>query len=212
MAKAVTLNKRRWIGMGTIFSAAALTAAGTGASAAFAAEPAAMAVGAPAASQSFGPSNPFFAPSPLPFQSPPFDRIHDSDFQPAIEAGMAQQRTEIDAIANNPEAPTFANTAVALEHSGQLLQRVMLVFGALAQANTNPTLQTIQEQEAPKLAAQNDYLFLNPKLFSRMQVLYGNRQHLQLDPESLRLLEWTYQHFVLAGAKLNDADKTQLKC
>ena len=90
----------------------------------------------------FGPDNPFYAPSTLPFQAPPFDKIHDSDYQPAIEAGMAQQLTEIRAIADNPDAPTFENTLVAMEKSGRLLDRVMSVFDAVTSANTDPVLQT----------------------------------------------------------------------
>ncbi len=159
----------------------------------------------------FGPSNPFYAASPLPFQAPPFDRIKDSDYQPAIEAGMAQQRTEIDAIANDVAAPTFENTLVAMERSGQTMQRVMQVFGSVAQANTNPTLQKVEEDEAPKLAAQNDYLYLNAKLFARVEAVYAKRASLGLDAESMRLLEWNYLQFVKAGAKLSEADKTQLK-
>src|SRR5579875_3260898 len=163
------------------------------------------------ATPAFGPSNPFYAPSTLPFQAPPFDKIKDSDYQPAIEAGMAQQRHEINEIANNPAAPTFENTIVAMERSGQLLTRVMLVFSGVTQANNNPTLQKIQEAEAAPLAAQSDYINLNPKLFARVQAGYDKRATLGLDPESMRLLEWDYLPFVKAGAKLNDADKTKLK-
>ncbi|WP_246301554.1 peptidyl-dipeptidase Dcp [Granulicella arctica] len=159
----------------------------------------------------FGPLNPFYKPSTLPFQAPMFDRIHDVDYQPAIEAGIAEQRREIDAIANSSEAPTFANTMEALERSGQLLRRVMLVFSAVTQANTNPLLQKVQEDEAAKLAAQNDYIFLNEKLFVRVEVLHAHREKLGLDAESMRLLEWNYAHFVLAGAKLDEADKTRMK-
>src|SRR5580698_8730374 len=107
----------------------------------------------PATAASFDASNPFYAPSTLPFQAPPFDKIHDSDYQPAIEAGMAQQRVEMNAIANDPAAPTFGNTIIAMERSGQLLARVMGVFGGVAGANTNPDIQKVQEIEAPKLAA-----------------------------------------------------------
>ncbi len=164
-----------------------------------------------AEAQAFGPANPFYAASSLPFQAPPFDRIKDSDYQPAIEAGMALQRKEIDAIANDPAAPTFANTLVAMERSGQTLQRVMQVFGSVAQANTNPALQKVEEDEAPKLAAQNDYIYLNSKLFARVQAVYAKRASLGLDAESMRLLEWNYLQFVKAGAKLSDADKVQLK-
>jgi peptidyl-dipeptidase Dcp len=159
----------------------------------------------------FGPSNPFYAASTLPFQAPPFDKITDADYQPAIEAGMAQQRHEIDAIANNPAAPTFDNTVVAMERSGQLLSRVMLVFGAITSANNNPALQKVQEAEAAPLAAQSDYINLNPKLFARVEAVYNQRQSLHLDPESMRLVEWDYLQFVKAGARLNDADKAKLK-
>ncbi len=161
--------------------------------------------------QAFGPSNPFYAASSLPFQAPAFDRIKDGDYQPAIEAGMALQRREIDAIANDPAAPTFENTLVAMERSGQTLQRVMQVFGSVTQANTNPVLQKVEEDEAPKMAAQNDYIYLNPKLFARVVVVYAKRDSLGLDAESMRLLEWDYLQFVKAGAKLSEADKVQLK-
>src|SRR5271163_519188 len=159
----------------------------------------------------FGPNNPFYARSTLPFQAPPFDKIHDGDYQPAIEAGMAEQRKEISAIANNPEEPTFANTIVAMERSGQLLTQVSLVFSAITQANTNDTLQRVQEIEAPKLAAHQDAIYLDSKLFARVSKLYNERESLKLDAESLRLLEYDYQQFVKAGANLSDADKTKLK-
>ena len=100
----------------------------------------------------FGPSNPFYAPSTLPFQAPPFDKIKDDDYQPAIEAGMAQQQAEIRTIADNPAAPTFDNTIVALEKSGRLLDRATAVFFGVTGANINPTLQNVKTIEAPKLA------------------------------------------------------------
>jgi len=159
----------------------------------------------------FGPANPFYAPSTLPFQAPPFDKIKDTDYQPAIEAGMAAQRAEVDAIANNPAAPTFENTIVAMEKTGALLNRASLVFYGVVQANTNDTLQAVQEAMAPKLAAHQDAISLNTKLFARISTLYNERATLKLDPESLRLLEYDYQQFVKAGANLNDADKTKLK-
>ncbi len=173
---------------------------------------AALTTGIPALhAQAFGPSNPFYEPSTLPFHAPDFTRIHDADYQPAIEAGIAQQHAEIEAIANNPAAPTFDNTIVAMEKSGQLLTRVTLVFGAIAQANTNPTLLQIQATETPRLTAAQDAISLNTKLFARIEALYNRRSTLNLDPESLRLLEIDYQQFVKAGAKLSDADKTRLK-
>jgi peptidyl-dipeptidase Dcp len=163
------------------------------------------------AADDFGPSNPFFAPSALPFQAPPFDKIKDEDFQPAIEAGIAQQQAEIQAIANNPDAPTFDNTIVALEKSGQLLIRVSEVFDGVTGANTNDTLQKVRTIEAPKLAAQQDFIYLNTKLFARVAAIYKQRDTLKLDPESMRLLEYDYKKFVHAGANLSEADKTELK-
>jgi peptidyl-dipeptidase Dcp len=164
-----------------------------------------------AAAQTFSPTNPFYAPSTLPYQAPPFDKIHDGDYQPAIEAGIAQQHDEIDVIANTAAAPTFDNTIVALERSGQLLTRVQLVFSAVTGANVNDTLQKVQDAVAPKLSAAQDAIYLNTKLFARIQKLYTDRAKLNLDPESLRLLEYDYQQFVKAGANLSEADKTKLK-
>jgi peptidyl-dipeptidase Dcp len=164
-----------------------------------------------AAENNFGPSNPFYAPSPLPFQAPPFDRIKDSDYQPAIEAGMAQQLEEVKAIADNSSAPSFGNTIVALEKSGQLLTRVMQVFGGVTGANLSPELQKVQEIEAPKLAAHQDAIFLDGKLFQRVSTIYNERDSLRLDPEALHLVEWYYKEFVRAGANLSDAGKAELK-
>ena len=159
----------------------------------------------------FDHSNPFFAPSTLPFHTPAFDKIKDSDYQPAIMAGMEQQIKEIEAIANDPAAPTFDNTLVAMERSGQLLTRAMSAFNLITGANTNPDLQHLQEVLAPKLAAHQDAIFLNAKLFARVNAIYGKRASLGLDTESLRLVEYYYQQFVKAGANLSDADKVKLK-
>ncbi|MFI5196394.1 MAG: peptidyl-dipeptidase Dcp [Chitinophagales bacterium] len=156
-------------------------------------------------------SNPFYAASTLPFQAADFTKIKDSDFKPAMEVGMQQQLAEVQKIADNADAPTFANTFIALEKSGQLLRRVSGVFGLLAGANTNPVLQKLQEEEAPKLAATNDAIFLNTKLFKRVGTIYNQRAQLKLDPESNRLVEYYYQKFELAGAKLSDTDKDSLK-
>ncbi len=159
----------------------------------------------------FGPENPFYAPSTLPFQAPPFDKIKDSDYQPAIEAGMAEQKKEIEAIANSSEPPTFENTFIPIEKSGQLLQRAEATFFAVSAANTNPDLQKIRSAVAPQLAAHADSIYLNPKLFQRIATIYKERNSLKLDPESLRLVEVEYDRFVHAGANLSDADKTKLK-
>jgi peptidyl-dipeptidase Dcp len=155
--------------------------------------------------------NPLLTASTLPFQAPAFDKITDADFQPAIEEGMKQELAEVEAIANSADEPTFDNTVVALEKSGVLLTRAQMVFGALTGANTNDTLQKVEEDEAPKLAEHSDAIYLNDKLFKRIETLYNKRDSLNLDPESKRLLEVKYQDFVHAGAKLSEADKTRLK-
>jgi len=170
-------------------------------------------VGTPAtaADGKFGPSSPFYAPSTLPFHAPPFDKIKDEDYQPAIEAGMAEELVEIQAIADNPAAPTYENTLVAMEKTGQLLQRALAAFSAMTAANTNPALQKVQADEAPKLAAHQDAIALNAKLFARVAAVYKQRESLKLDAESQRQLQVTYDNFVRSGANLADADKTKLK-
>jgi peptidyl-dipeptidase Dcp len=160
---------------------------------------------------SFGPENPFYASSNLPFHAPPFDRIKDSDYQPAIEAGMAEQEREMDAIANNPAPPSFQNSFVAMEKTGQLLNRARAAFSAVAGANTNPYLQNVQRELAPKLAAHHDAIYLNPKLFARVHAIYDERASLQLDPESQRLVKIVYDEFVHSGAALSEADREKLK-
>ncbi len=155
--------------------------------------------------------NPLLASSQLPFHAPAFDRVRDADFEPAFDEGLRQQRAEILAIANDPAAPTFENTIAALERSGQTLTRVQMVFNGLTGANTNDALQRIQETVAPKLAAAQDEIFLNDKLFARVQSVYERRNALGLRPEALRLVEYYEQQFVLAGAKLSADDKATLK-
>jgi len=164
-----------------------------------------------AADNTFGPQNPFYAPSTLPFQAPPFDKIKDSDYQPAMEAGMAQQRKEIRAVAANPMPPTFENTIVAMEKSGQMLNRVVAVFNGVTGANLNPELEKVKEIEAPRLAANEDAIYLDSKLFLRVAKVYDERLSLNLDQESLRLLDWYYKKFVHSGANLGDSDKAKLK-
>jgi peptidyl-dipeptidase Dcp len=159
----------------------------------------------------FSSSNPFYSESKLPYQAPAFDKIKDSDFKPAIEEGMRVQLLEIEKIANDPEPPTFENTLVAMEKSGRLLDRVGNVFIVLTAANTNPELQKLRQELAPKQAAHRDAIFLNTKLFKRIETLYNIRTKLKLDTESNRLIEFYYQRFLLSGAKLSDADKASLK-
>src|ERR1700753_3355764 len=133
----------------------------------------------------FGPSNPFYAPSVLPFGAPAFDKIKDEDYQPAIEAGMAQELDEIRRIADNPAAPTFENTLVAMERTGRLLARASAAFGGVSQANTNPVLQAAKTALAPLMAAHQDAIRLNKRLFERVAALYKKRASLKLDAESL---------------------------
>jgi peptidyl-dipeptidase Dcp len=159
----------------------------------------------------FGPTNPFYSPSTLPFHAPPFDKIKDEDYQPAIEAGMAQNLIEIGRIADNSAPPTFNNTFIAMERSGLLLNRAYAAFNGVSQANTNPTLQSAKTALAPQRAAYEDAIHLNKKLFERIAAVYRQRESLKLDPDSLRLVETTYDDFVHSGAKLSDADKESLK-
>ena len=155
--------------------------------------------------------NPFATPSTLPLQAPPFDKIKDSDYQPAFDQGMQEQLAEIDAIANNTAAPTFENTIVAMEKSGAMLRRVSAAFNAVSGANTDDALEKVQSYALPKLAAHQDSIFLNAKLFARVAAIYNERAKLNLDPESERLLENYYAQFVHAGARLSDADKAKLR-
>jgi len=156
-------------------------------------------------------SNPFAKPSTLPFQTPDFSKIKDSDYLPALLAGMAEQKREVAAIANNPAEPSFNNTLVALERSGALLDRTQNVFSAVNGANTNDTLQATDTKTAPLLAQHDDYIYLNPKLFQRVETLYSKRENLGLNPEQARLLKVYYDKFVKAGAKLDPAKQAQLK-
>ena len=156
-------------------------------------------------------SNPLAAPSTLPFEYPLFDKIKDSHYQPAFIAGMRENLKEVAAIANNPAPPTFENTIVAMEKSGQLLNRVNTIFSSLQGANTNAKLDAIDSEMAPKLAAHSDAIFLNDKLYQRVKALYTKRATLGLDPESAFLLERYNKDFVLAGADLKPADKKRLK-
>ncbi len=154
--------------------------------------------------------NPFAVASTLPFQAPPFDVIKDADYQPALEEGVRQQLREVAAIADNPAPATFDNTVVALEKSGQMLTRVSYVFHAMLGSNTNPVLERVQRIEEPKLADAQDAIELNPKLFARIKSVYDQRNGLRLDPESLQLLNITYQDMVHAGANLSVKDKAEV--
>jgi peptidyl-dipeptidase Dcp len=156
-------------------------------------------------------ANPLLTPSPLTFGYPQFDQIKDEHFAPALEQGMAEHRKEVEAIAGNTEAPTFENTIVAMERSGDLLERTSRIFMNLAGAHTNETLQKVQADMAPKLAAHNDAVLLDDALFARIRTLYEQRDSLGLDPEAAQLLERYHTDFVRAGARLSAEDKAKLK-
>ena len=155
--------------------------------------------------------NPLLTESTLPYRVPPFDKIKDEHFAPAIVAGMREQLKEVGAVANNSEKPTFDNTIVGLERTGRLLDRAERTFSNLNACNTNPAMQKIEKKMAPKLSAHRDAIHLNSKLFARIQKLYDNREKLGLDPDSAYLLERYYKDFVRAGAKLSDPDKEKMK-
>ena len=165
--------------------------------------------------------NPLLNESALPYHVPPFDKIKDEHFAPAMETGMREQLKEVEVVANNSAKPTFENTVVALERTGRLLDRAERTFSNLNACNTNPTLQKVETETAPKLSAHRDAIHLNGKLFARLKELYDHRDKfaaanpsgggLGLDPESAYLLERYYKDFVRAGAQLSDADKEKLK-
>ena len=157
------------------------------------------------------PTNPFFAVSDLPYGLPAFDLIKNEHYLPAFERGMAEEISETEAIADNPEPATFENTIVALEHAGQLLNRTGRVFSAMGSAHTNDELKEIETIMAPKFAAHEDRILLNKALFARIDTLYQGRAELGLDAESLRLLERYFTDFVRAGAQLSDEEKIRLR-
>ena len=156
-------------------------------------------------------NNPLMKESTLPYGAPDFGAIKDSDFKPALEAGINEKLAEIEAIANSDEEPTFENTLVALEKSGQTLNRVYGVFGMLTGANTNPELQAVEEEMAPKMAGLNNAIYLNDKLFERVKTVYNQLDELNLDAESRRLVEVYYEKFELAGANLSSDAKEKMR-
>jgi peptidyl-dipeptidase Dcp len=164
-----------------------------------------------AAPATLSPSNPFYQPSKLPLETPDFSRIKDTDYLPAILAGMAEQKREVMAIANQRSAPTFENTIVAMENTGLLLERANLAFSAVNGANTNDTLQATDTKTSPLFAAHNDFIYLNQPLFQRFKTLHDNQASLNLNPEQAKLLDVYYNQFVHAGAELPPAKQTQLK-
>ena len=155
--------------------------------------------------------NPFFTASTLQYQAPDFNKIKFEHFAPAFERGMAEHMAEIEAIANNSEQPTFENTIVAMEKSGAILNRVSSVFYNLSSSHSNDDIRALQAELAPKMAAHSDNISLNANLFARVKSLYEQRDELNLDAESLRLLEETYKDFVRSGAQLNEQEKAQIR-
>lgn len=155
--------------------------------------------------------NPLLRKSTLQYQAPEFDKIKDEHFKPAFDFGLKEQLQEIDAIIKNNEKPNFDNTILALENSGQNLRRAMTVFSNLNSANTNDYLLKLDEEYAPIFAAHSDKIYLNDALYQKVKTVFNNRKNLNLDAESLRLVEHYNQQFEIAGANLSDAQKIQLK-
>ena len=156
-------------------------------------------------------ANPLLQASTLPYQLPPFDRVHNQHYREAFAAGMAAQLREVQAITQQPAAAGFENTIVALERSGELLDRAVAVFFNLIASNTNEVMQQFESELAPQLAAHEDAILLDSRLFARVSSLYARRDQLDLDPEAVQLLERYHTQFVRAGARLSDAEKSDLK-
>ena len=191
---------RTWLAFGVVGALAAM-GAGCGSD---------EAGGSDAAEDPMG-DNPFLTESTLPYQMPPFDLIDDAHYQPAFEQGMAEQLAEIEVIATQSDPPTFENTIVAMERSGRLLDRVATVFFGLSSAHTNDAMDAVRSDVAPKLAAHTDAILLNGDLFARVQTLHDERDTLDLDAESRRLIEEYYTDFVRAGALLDEAQKERIE-
>ncbi|NQU82109.1 MAG: M3 family metallopeptidase [Bacteroidetes bacterium] len=155
--------------------------------------------------------NPFFEKYETPFNVPDFEQINNDHFIPAFRKGMEDQMKEIEVIANNNEEPSFENTVVALEESGVLLTRVSNVFYNLLSSITNDTLQNIAKKVAPELSKHRDDILLNAHLFSRIKIVYGNMDSLELNPEQAKLLDEAYKRFVRGGANLDENNQGKLR-
>ena len=151
--------------------------------------------------------NPLLTESPLPYGAPQFDKIENKHYLPAFKQGIKEGKEEIDAIVNNPEAPTFENTIVALEQSGETLGRVGGIFYNIMEANTNDELQEIAEEISPLTTEFSMYVSLNEGLFQRVKAVYDQRESLNLTPEQQILLKDTYDSFARSGANLSAEDK-----
>jgi hypothetical protein len=159
----------------------------------------------------FDETNPFYAPSTLPFEAPDFDAITDDHYKPALLAGMEREMGEIEAIATNPEPPTFENTIVAMQRTGDLLTRVQRVFFNMTSAHTNENIQRIQSEMAPRFAEHSDNILLNAELFGRVRTLYDRVDELGLDEASEKLLRDNYRNFVRAGALLDETEQQRIR-
>lgn len=163
------------------------------------------------ATQEKSSENPFFTEYTTPFQVPPFEQIKIEHYMPAFLAGMEQEAAQVDSIVNNPEAPTFENTIVALDKSGQLLRKVSSVFFGLNSANTNDEMQDLSRELSPLLSKHGDDINLNPALFARVKAVYDNQAQFNLSKEQTKLLNETYKGFVRGGANLDEAGQAKLR-
>jgi len=172
---------------------------------------AAFFIGCSPADEKSADTNPFFAAYDTPYEVPPFDKIRNEHYAPAIQEGIRQQQAEINAIADNAEAPTFENTIEAIENSGDLLTRVSVVFNNLSGANTNEEMQSIAKDMSPELSKHADNINLNEKLFARVRAVWDTKDQLNLNQEQRKLLENRYKSFVRSGANLSESDKSKMR-
>ncbi|MDE6322143.1 MAG: peptidase M3, partial [Muribaculaceae bacterium] len=155
--------------------------------------------------------NPITAPYTTVYQIPPFDKIQASDYMPALKAAIANRQAQIDRIANNPEAPTFDNTILAMEEAGDEVSKVALLFNSIEEALSSPEIVEVAEVFNPMLSQSSDEIMMNDKLFARIKTLYDNRKSANYSTPQLRAVEEAYRNFVRNGALLNDADKDRQK-
>ena len=156
-------------------------------------------------------SNPFFGKFKTPFETPPFDKIRTEHYEPAFNEGIRRMGTEVKAIADNPQPATFANTIVALERAGELLNTVSSVFFNVLSAEANDEMMEISQRVSPKLSECSNNIYLNEALFARVKAVYDQRQQLGLSTEEAKLLEETYEAFKIQGATLEEADKAKYR-
>lgn len=153
--------------------------------------------------------NPLLQDSTLPYGAPAFDKIEVDHYLPAFKQAISEGKAEVDAIVNNPEAPTFSNTIESLEYAGDRLNKISAIFYNLLEADANERLQEIAEELSPMMTEFSMYVSLNPELFSRVKQVYEQRAALQLDPAQMKLLTDTYKSFERSGANLNDEQKKE---